>query len=218
MAVSSRFREEWRKASWLTWIGLWVLTGSSIAVGVAGLIISLDTARDKESYQVECLRLHKENSSLRMQLVEMQPAEKTVEMVVSVSGGEFAPRTLAQQNRNFANVKSLKNGQVWEGQIGTDKFGHAIFKHPAYSIRACALVLKSYERRHGIRTVKDLVYRFAEGNREPYIKHLCEVLDVEPEEKISLTRRLPELLRGIVRFETGLSIGEEHLSLVAALR
>lgn len=218
MAAASRFREEWRKASWLTWIGLWVLTGLSIAAAVASFIISLDTAKDKESYQVKCLRLYEENSALRMKLVEMQPAEKTVEMVVSVAGGEFGPKTLAQANRNFANVKSLKNGQVWEGQIGTDRFGHAIFKHPAYSIRACALVLKSYERKHKIQTVKDLVYRFAEGNREPYIEHLCKVLDVEPEQKISLTKRMPELLRGIVRFETGLSIGEEHLSLVAALK
>lgn len=208
MAVSKKF---WDAA-------LVGVTVASIGVAGYGLWTSVKAAQKAESYQVECLRLWEENSALRMKLVEMQPTEKTVEMVVSVSGGEFAPKTLAQQNRNFANVKSLKNGQVWEGQIGTDKFGHAIFKHPAYSIRACALVLKSYERRHGIRTVKDLVYRFAEGNREPYIKHLCEVLDVEPEEKISLTRRLPELLRGIVRFETGLSIGEEHLSLVAALR
>ena len=208
MAVSKKF---WDAA-------LVGVTVASIGVAGYGLWTSVKAAQKAESYQVECLRLWEENSALRMKLVEMQPTEKTVEMVVSVSGGEFAPKTLAQQNRNFANVKSLKNGQVWEGQIGTDKFGHAIFKHPAYSIRACALVLKSYERRHGIRTVKDLVHRFAEGNREPYIKHLCEVLDVEPEQKISLTKRMPELLRGIVRFETGLSIGEEHLSLVAALR
>lgn len=208
MAVSKKF---WDAA-------LVGVTVASIGVAGYGLWTSVKAAKKVESYQVECLRLWEENSTLRMKLVEMQPTEKTVEMVVSVSGGEFAPKTLAQQNRNFANVKSLKNGQVWEGQIGTDRFGHAIFKHPAYSIRACALVLKSYERRHKIQTVKDLVYRFAEGNREPYIKHLCKVLDVEPEQKISLTKRMPELLRGIVRFETGLSIGEEHLSLVAALR
>ena len=204
------------KGPWV--VALVGVAAASVGVAAYGLWTSVMAAQKAESYQVECLRLWEENSALRMKLVEMQPTKKTVEMVVSVSGGEFAPKTLAQQNRNFANVKSLKNGQVWEGQIGTDKFGHAIFKHPAYSIRACALVLKSYERRHKIRTVKDLVHRFAEGNREPYIKHLCKVLDVEPEEKISLTKRLPELLRGIVRFETGLSIGEEHLSLVAALR
>ena len=199
-------------------IALVGVTIGGIAVGIYGLATSIMARTTLELQIAENTRLVEENSALRMKLVEMQPAEKTVEMVVSVSGGEVAPKTLAQQNRNFANVKSLKNGQVWEGQIGTDRFGHAIFKHPAYSIRACALVLKSYERRHKIQTVKDLVYRFAEGNREPYIKHLCKVLDVEPEQKISLTKRMPELLRGIVRFETGLSIGEEHLSLVAALR
>lgn len=205
-------------ASKLWDIALVGVTIGGIAVGIYGLATSIMARTTLELQIAENTRLVEENSTLRMRLAKMQPTEKTVEMVVSVSGGEFAPKTLAQQNRNFANVKSLKNGQVWEGQIGTDRFGHAIFKHPAYSIRACALVLKSYERRHKIQTVKDLVYRFAEGNREPYIKHLCEVLDVEPEQKISLTKRMPELLRGIVRFETGLSIGEEHLSLVAALR
>lgn len=207
MAVSKKF---WDAA----------LVGVTVAsIGVAGgwMLASVKAAKKTESYQVECLRLWEENSALRMKLAEAQPTGKTVEMVVSVAGGEFGPKTIAQANRNLCNIKSLSNGQVWEGQIGTDRFGHAIFRHSAYSVRACALVLKSYERKHKIQTVKDLVYRFAEGNREPYIKHLCKILDVKPEEKISLTKRMPELLRGIVRFETGLSIGEEHLSLVAAL-
>ena len=196
---------------------LWGLTVSSMIVAGIGLAVSARAVYTVGTFEERCATLLEENGTLRARLVEQAPLPRQ-ELVISVSGGEFGPKTIAQANRNLANVKSLANGERWEGQIGTDKHGHAIFKHSAYSIRACALVLKSYERRHGIKTVKALVERFAEGNREPYIKHLCKVLGVGPEQKISLTAHLPELLKGIVRFETGLSIGEEHLSLVAALR
>lgn len=116
------------------------------------------------------------------------------------------------------NLKSLSNGDRWKGQIGEDPFGHAIFESPAWSIRAGAITLRTYERKHGIKTVEDLVRRFAEGNQEPYIKHLCKALGVKPDEKISLTKRLPELLKAMVYFETGQKLGREHLELVAALR
>lgn len=204
-------------ASLIAKVGAGVLVAGSMAVAVLGLAVSAKAVYTVGVFEERCAILLEENGTLRARLVEQAPLTRQ-ELVISVSGGEFAPRTLAQQNRNLANVKALSNGDRWEGQIGVDRHGHAIFKHPAYSIRACALVLKSYERRHGIKTVKALVERFAEGNREPYIKHLCRVLGVGPEQKISLTAHLPELLRGIVRFETGLSIGEEHLALVAALK
>lgn len=196
---------------------LWGLTISSMIVAGIGLAVSAKAVYTVGVFEERCAILLKENGELKSRIVEQTPLPRQ-ELVISVAGSEFGPKTLAQANRNFCNIKTLASGERWVGQIGSDRHGHAIFKHPAYSIRACALVLKAYERRHGIKTVKALVERFAEGNREPYIKHLCKVLGVGPEEKISLMEHLPELLRGIVKFETGLAIGEEHLSLVAALR
>ena len=216
MAAASRFREEWRKASWLTWIGLWVLTGLSIAAAVASFIISLDTAKDKESYQVKCLRLYEENSALRMKLVEMQPAEKTVKMAFTVGSHEFAPKTLARANRNLLNIRYF-GGDKFKGAIGVDKHNHVIFAHPAYSVRAGAMILKNYEERHGIRTVEDMIKRFAEGNQEQYIAFVCKHLGVKPRQKISLKKNLHKLLPIMIKFETGVSVGVEYTEIINAV-
>ena len=186
-------------------------------VACGGVYVSYMANRQTEVYQQRCIALLEENRQLREQLAEVQPAGKKVEMVFSVGSQEFAPKTLARQNRNFCNVKSLSNGQVWDGQIGTDRFGHAIFEHPAYSIRACAIILRTYEIKHGIKTVKGMVKRYATGNQEAYTKFLCKKLGVNPEQKISLTERLPDLLPAIIHFETGLKVGSEYTGIIEAV-
>ena len=207
MAVSKKF---WDAA-------LVGVTVASIGVAVYGLATSIKSAQRMEYYQQQCISLLQENSNLRQQLAEATPTTKQ-ELIISVAGSEYAPRTLALKNRNYLNLKTLSNGDRWKGQIGEDPFGHAIFESPAWSIRAGAITLRTYERKHGIKTVTDLVHRFAEGNRPAYIKHLCRELGVKPNQKISLTKRLPELLKAMVYFETGQELGREHLELVAALR
>lgn len=198
-------------------IALVGVTIGGIAVGIYGLATSIMARTMLELQIAENTRLVEENSALRMRLAKIQPTTKQ-ELIISVAGSEYAPKTLALKNRNYLNLKSLSNGDRWKGQIGEDSFGHAIFESPAWSIRAGAITLRTYERKHGIKTVEDLVRRFAEGNQEPYIKHLCKALGVKPDQKISLTKRLPELLKAMVYFETGQKLGREHLELVAALR
>lgn len=204
-------------ASKLWDIALVGVTIGGIAVGLYGLATSIMARTTLELQIAENTRLVEENSALRMRLAKMQPTTKQ-ELIISVAGSEYAPRTLALKNRNYLNLKTLSNGERWKGQIGEDPFGHAIFESPAWSIRAGAITLRTYERKHGIKTVTDLVHRFAEGNRPAYIKHLCRELGVKPDQKISLTKRLPELLKAMVYFETGQELGREHLELVAALR
>lgn len=204
-------------ASKLWDIALVGVTIGGIAVGIYGLATSIMARTTLELQIAENTRLVEENSTLRMRLTKIQPTTKQ-ELIISVAGSEYAPRTLALKNRNYLNLKTLSNGDRWKGQIGEDPFGHAIFESPAWSIRAGAITLRTYERKHGIKTVEDLVRRFAEGNQEPYIKHLCKALGVKPDQKISLTKRLPELLKAMVYFETGQKLGREHLELVAALR
>lgn len=204
-------------ASKLWDIALVGVTIGGIAVGIYGLATSIMARTTLKLQIAENTRLVEENSALRMRLAKMQPTTKQ-ELIISVAGSEYAPRTLALKNRNYLNLKTLSNGDRWKGQIGEDPFGHAIFESPAWSIRAGAITLRTYERKHGIKTVTDLVHRFAEGNRPAYIKHLCRELGVKPDQKISLTKRLPELLKAMVYFETGQELGREHLELVAALR
>lgn len=194
-----------------------VSLGISASACVVALVVSLNVVGNNRRLMEENATLAAENSFLRESLAEQDgDSQKTV--VVTVAGpSELAtPRTLSAKARNWLNIKSGRT--QWVGQIGTDAHGHAIFEHPAYSLRAGAIVLRTYEEKHGIDTVKDLVERFAEGNQGAYIRFLCDALGVKPTTKISLTGRMAELLPAMVRFETGRSLDPAYVALVAALR
>ena len=62
---------------------------------------------------------------------------------------------------NFWCIKSPQDGPRWEGQIGVDRHGHAIFSDPVYSARAFSRILRSYHYRHDIRSVNGIIQRYA---------------------------------------------------------
>lgn len=130
--------------------------------------------------------------------------------IVEIGPPEDIPQEdepLAVRNRNPLNVKARKT-DPWKGQVGVDKFGHAVFESYEYGVRAAALTLRAYARRHKITTVQEMVERFAEGNHAGYIAHVCKVLKVKPKEEIDLVKRMPELLRVMARHESGKTLPE----------
>lgn len=119
--------------------------------------------------------------------------------------------TLAALNKNPLNVK-FREADPWEGQVGYDEFGHAVFDEWEYGIRAAALVLRSYAVIHEIDTVEGIVKRFAEGNQESYIAFLCDRLGVSPADSIDVIARMPELLRAMSRFESGMDLPDRYFA------
>lgn len=119
--------------------------------------------------------------------------------------------TLAALNKNPLNVK-FREDDPWEGQAGYDEFGHAVFDEWEYGIRAAALVLRSYAVIHEIDTVEGVVKRFAEGNQESYIDFLCDRLGVSPADSIDVIARMPELLRAMSRFESGMDLPDRYFA------
>ncbi|OUO52279.1 hypothetical protein B5F76_07580 [Desulfovibrio sp. An276] len=199
-----------------TLIYMFILVALSFIVGCYGLFVSY-VSRDKvDIYYTRCITLMEENSKLREQLANVAPASKKVEMVFNVGDDEFAPKTLARANRNLLNIRYF-GGEKFKGTIGVDKHNHVIFSHPAFSVRAGAIILKNYEKKHGIKTIKDMIHRFAEGNREQYIKFVCKWLDVHPTQKISITKNLHRILPAMIKFETGEDVGMEYTEIINAI-
>ena len=116
---------------------------------------------------------------------------------------EGSKTTLAYINKNPLNVKSPGNGEKWKGQIGVDKHGHAVFSSFEYGIRAGAIVLQGYAVKYKINTIANVVRRFSESNHGAYINYLCGKLEVKPNEKLNLIERMPELLKYMIKFESG---------------
>lgn len=84
-----------------------------------------------------------------------------------------------------------------------DEFGHAIFNSYEAGVRAAAMVLRTYAIHHNIDTVEGIVNRFAEANRKPYAKFVSTRLGVLPDEKISIVKKMPQLLHAMAEFECG---------------
>lgn len=103
------------------------------------------------------------------------------------------------RNNNPMNVK----GTGWLGQVGQDKFGHAVFPHHSYGLRAGARVLKTYYYKHGLKTIDAIIDRYCIGNREEYKAFLSKRLGVGIKEELDLEDCYMELLKAIVYFECG---------------
>lgn len=142
----------------------------------------------------DCIRLEKE-------VIEYRKQEE-----LRKNGEAGKALSLAFLNRNPLNVKAVSGG--WEGQIGVDGQGHAIFKSWEHGMRAASIVLKNYAKRHRIDTISDVIDRFAEGNRQQYKDFVAKKLGVKSDAKINIIQRMPELLRAMARFESGSDLPE----------
>lgn len=206
-----------RSASIGIWAGLVMF--SSLAVACGGVYVASKAAGLLQERQAECIELREklrrsdaEVDLLRGLLKEAQAKAKAPVQKQAVG----AEGTLSRKAGNYLNVKAPSDS-YWLGQCGRDSHGHAVFKSPEWSLRAGTLVLRSYYQRHGIKTIKGIVERFSTNNHEEYTKYLCDRLKLDPDEEFNVMRRMPELVRHMVRFESGSGVKPEHIHLLDVL-
>ena len=197
-------------------IGIWagLVMFSSLAVACGGVYVASKAAGLLQERQAECLELREklrrseaEVDLLRIMLKEAQAKAPVSKQSVGAEG------TLSRKAGNYLNVKAPSD-TYWLGQKGRDAHGHAVFVSPEWSLRAGTLVLRSYYQRHGIRTVRGIVERFSTCNHAEYTKYLCDRLKLDPDEEFNVMRRMPELVRHMVRFESGSGVRPEHIHLL----
>lgn len=122
------------------------------------------------------------------------------------------PRGL--RNNNPGNlVYNPRN--VWEGQIGHDE-RFVRFDRMADGVRALAIVLLNYQRKHKLYTVRQIIARWAppnENDTATYVRRVAAALDVYSEERISLFDRktLTLLVWAICTHENGAMACERWL-------
>ena len=195
--------------------GLWALEIFSMAVACGGVYVANKAADRLQARQTECLELREklcrsdaEVDLLRTMLKEAQAKAPMQRQSVGADG------TLSRKAGNYLNVKCNNKPDYWLGQCGIDAHGHAVFRSPEWSLRAGSLVLRSYYQRHGIKTVRGIVERFSTNNHAEYTKYLCDRLKLEPDEEFDVMRRMPELLRHMVKFESAAPVKPEHIHLL----
>jgi hypothetical protein len=200
-----------------------LLVAGSMLTAVGGVIVGNRAVQCAEAFKGRALAWHDKAQELQRRLDASQAVRAELEAKLKAKPAP-APAvgragTLSRAARNYVNVKT-PNGRpnYWKGQVGIDRHGHAVFKSPEWSLRAGAIVLRNYARRHHLNTIEGIVKRFSTCNHKEYIAFLCRRLGLKPDEPFNVVRRMPELLPAMVKFETGRAVAPEHVAILDFLK
>ncbi|MBJ2218481.1 structural protein [Pseudomonas sp. MF7453] len=106
------------------------------------------------------------------------------------------------RNRNPGNIEYAPNNH-WQGQLKPDfsiEKRFARFDTPENGIRALARVLLSYQRKHGLKTVKAIISRWApsvENDTAAYVRAIESSTGTRPGAEIELDQ--PAVMAGFVK-------------------
>lgn len=112
------------------------------------------------------------------------------------------------RNNNPGNIRW---GDDWKGLVPkeqrTDK-SFCQFITPEYGIRAMIVILRNYQRKHGLNTISGIINRWAptnENNTQAYIDSVAKSTGVTPDQFVHTddSRFMMKLLQAIIRHENG---------------
>jgi len=117
--------------------------------------------------------------------------------------------TRGERNNNPGNIRYLPNGEHWIGERkneGDPDFCE--FNTPEEGIRALAKTLITYQRKHGLNTVRNIINRWApssENDTDAYVYAVAQDCAVTPTQILDLndSQMLSKLCKAIIRHENG---------------
>lgn len=124
------------------------------------------------------------------------------------------PRTNNAQPRGIRNNNpgNIRHGSTtWKGMRAMqDDPAFVQFETPEHGIRALCKVLITYQAKHQLRTVAEIIARWApasENNTSAYIKAVAGAMRVAADQPLVLTDRavMHPLVRAIIAHENGMS-------------
>lgn len=123
----------------------------------------------------------------------------------------MATKPRGVRNNNPGNID--RSGTLWQGEDRSDaacrrESRFCVFVSPEYGFRALAKVLLTYQRKYGLRTVRQMIGRWAPPNENDtgsYVHAVAAAIGVAPDQVVDAARRtvmLP-LAKAIARHENG---------------
>lgn len=105
------------------------------------------------------------------------------------------------------NPGNIRHGNDWRG-LSEEQPDQAFctFTAPEYGLRAIVVILRNYERKHGLRTVGEIINRWAPPNENDttgYAEHVARRLGVPVDEEIEVMHYIEMLVEAIVLHENG---------------
>ncbi len=112
------------------------------------------------------------------------------------------------RNRNPGNIR--KSGDRWKGlaPLQSDP-AFFVFETPLWGIRAMAVILRNYQRRHSLKSLGQIIGRWApagENDSAGYVAAVSKAMNVRPRAQPDLNdvASLHPLIAAIIRHENGL--------------
>lgn len=114
--------------------------------------------------------------------------------------------TRGERNNNPGNIRL--SSASWQGKTQGADAAFETFISPEYGIRALAVLLRTYQTKYGLRTVRQIINRWAppsENNTLAYIRAVATEMGVTPDQVIDLNNpdTLGTLCAAIIHHENG---------------
>ena len=122
--------------------------------------------------------------------------------------------TRSERNNNPGNIRLTSDR--WRGQVlpPPDR-GFVTFKSPQWGYRALFVILEGYMIRHGLRTIRGIIGRYAppsENATAAYVRSVCRATGWGPDDPLDPCGRvMQDLARAITLVESGKSADEKAL-------
>ena len=118
------------------------------------------------------------------------------------------------RNNNPGNIKELPGDTTqWQGERATDDDSiFEEFETPEAGFRAFGKILRNYQSKYGLDTVRKCITRWAptsENDTDNYINFVCANMNIGADETIDLTNDelLVSMLQAMTRMEQGRAQG-----------
>lgn len=122
--------------------------------------------------------------------------------------------TRSERNNNPGNIRLTSDR--WRGQVlpPPDR-GFVTFREPKWGYRALFVILEGYMIRHGLRTIRGIIGRYApptENSTHSYIRSVCRATGWGPDDPLDPCGRvMQDLARAITLVEGGKPADESNL-------
>ena len=112
----------------------------------------------------------------------------------------------SQRNNNPGNIRT--NSTAWEGKVGDDG-SFVTFATPEHGVRAMVKTLYTYQERHGKRTLREIISRWAppnENSTATYISIVSKETGIDPDKPLDLrndSNATRKITNAMIRMEGG---------------
>ena len=110
------------------------------------------------------------------------------------------------RNNNPGNIRH--DDTTWRGEVASSDKAFKAFESMAWGYRAMYVVLNTYQKKHGLRTVKQMISRWAppvENDTEAYVDAVARWSNVSADAGITTTNRdvMMPIVAAMSRVENG---------------